>query len=59
MALGILTNVAATYAENNLNKTQNSLETALCLVQIVLCVSCRDVSENAQSHVKTLLCCSI
>jgi flagellin len=29
MALGILTNVAATYAENNLNQTQNSLQTVL------------------------------
>ena len=29
MALGILTNVAATYAENNLNKTQGSLQTVL------------------------------
>jgi flagellin len=29
MALGILTNVAATYAENNLNNTQNSLQTVL------------------------------
>ena len=29
MALGILTNVAATYAENNLNQTQNSLQSVL------------------------------
>ena len=29
MSLGILTNVAATYAENNLNKTQGSLQTVL------------------------------
>jgi len=29
MSLGILTNVAATYAENNLNQTQNSLQTTL------------------------------
>jgi flagellin len=29
MSLGILTNVAATYAENNLNQTQNSLQTVL------------------------------
>jgi flagellin len=29
MSLGILTNVAATYAENNLNQTQNSLNTVL------------------------------
>jgi flagellin len=29
MSLGILTNVAATYAENNLNSTQNSLNTVL------------------------------
>jgi flagellin len=29
MSLGILTNVAATYAENNLNKTQSSLQTVL------------------------------
>jgi flagellin len=29
MALGILTNVAATYAENNLNKTQSSLQSVL------------------------------
>jgi flagellin len=29
MSLGILTNVAATYAENNLNSTQNSLQTVL------------------------------
>lgn len=29
MSLGILTNVAATYAENNLNNTQNSLQTVL------------------------------
>jgi flagellin len=29
MSLGILTNVAATYAENNLNQTQNSLNTTL------------------------------
>jgi flagellin len=29
MALGILTNVAATYAENNLNQTQGSLQTVL------------------------------
>jgi flagellin len=29
MALGILTNVAATYAENNLNNTQNSLQSVL------------------------------
>jgi flagellin len=29
MALGILTNVAATYAENNLNQTQNSLQKVL------------------------------
>src|SRR3984885_14989190 len=29
MALGILTNVAATYAENNLNQTQNSLKKVL------------------------------
>jgi flagellin len=29
MALGILTNVAATYAENNLNQTQSSLQTVL------------------------------
>ncbi len=29
MSLGILTNVAATYAENNLNQTQGSLQTVL------------------------------
>jgi len=29
MSLGILTNVAATYAENNLNQTQNSLQNVL------------------------------
>jgi flagellin len=29
MALGILTNVAATYAENNLNQTQSSLQSVL------------------------------
>jgi flagellin len=29
MSLGILTNVAATYAENNLNSTQNSLQNVL------------------------------
>jgi len=29
MSLGILTNVAATYAQNNLNQTQNSLQTVL------------------------------
>jgi flagellin len=29
MSLGILTNVAATYAENSLNQTQNSLQTVL------------------------------
>jgi len=29
MALGILTNVAATYAQNNLNQTQGSLQTVL------------------------------
>src|SRR5207248_1453207 len=29
MSLGILTNVAATYAQNNLNKTQGSLQTVL------------------------------
>ena len=29
MSLGILTNVAATYAENNLNQTQGSLQTTL------------------------------
>ena len=29
MALGILTNVAATYAENNLNQTQGSLQSVL------------------------------
>src|ERR1700723_2434116 len=29
MSLGILTNVAATYAENNLNQTQNSLQSTL------------------------------
>jgi flagellin len=29
MSLGILTNVAATFAENNLNNTQNSLQTVL------------------------------
>jgi flagellin len=29
MSLGILTNVAATYAENNLNQTQSSLQTVL------------------------------
>jgi flagellin len=29
MSLGILTNVAATYAENNLNNTQNSLQNVL------------------------------
>jgi flagellin len=29
MSLGILTNVAATYAQNNLNQTQNSLQTTL------------------------------
>jgi flagellin len=29
MSLGILTNVAATYAQNNLNSTQNSLQTVL------------------------------
>src|ERR1700732_3734708 len=29
MSLGILTNVAATYAENNLNNTSNSLQTVL------------------------------
>src|SRR5271155_1450854 len=29
MSLGILPNVAATYAENNLNQTQNSLNTVL------------------------------
>jgi flagellin len=29
MSLGILTNVAATYAENNLNQTQSSLQTTL------------------------------
>lgn len=29
MSLGILTNVAATYAENNLNNTQSSLQTVL------------------------------
>jgi flagellin len=29
MSLGILTNVAATYAENNLNQTQNSLQSVL------------------------------
>ena len=29
MSLGILTNVAATYAENNLNQTQKSLQTVL------------------------------
>ncbi len=29
MSLGILTNVAATYAENNLNQTQNSLQNTL------------------------------
>jgi len=29
MSLGILTNVAATFAENNLNKTQSSLQTVL------------------------------
>src|SRR5258708_33063416 len=29
MSLGILTNVAATYAQNNLNQTQGSLQTVL------------------------------
>ena len=29
MSLGILTNVAATYAQNNLNQTQNSLQNVL------------------------------
>lgn len=29
MSLGVLTNVAATYAENNLNQTQSSLQTVL------------------------------
>ncbi len=29
MSLGILTNIAATYAQNNLNQTQSSLQTVL------------------------------
>jgi hypothetical protein len=38
---------------------ENSLETALRLIEIVLCIGCCNVSKNAQGHKETLLYCSV